>query len=187
MTTVVGLDLSLSITGFARIDSDGAYDHQKVRGCNVKKFGEIGRLKKLTLDICSLIGSTKPDLVVLEAPSLGHGRQMAGKFHERAGMWWLVALGVLEFGEATLASVPPATLKAFATSNGRAEKSDMMGAAVKVWPNFYGDDNECDALWLAEMGLCHLGKSDLLAGLDKKQLKALSSANWNLMEGCEEL
>lgn len=183
MITTVGLDLSLTMTGVAKRSSDGSYATDRIKGIDAKRYGELRRLRSISSRITEVIDANTDDLklIVLEAPSLGHGRQMAGKFHERAGLWWMVVSQIMDILRVPIATVPPATLKMFATGSGRAEKSDMMGAAVAVWEDFYGDDNQCDALWLAEMGMCHLGESPLLAKLTAKQRKALNSATWNIV------
>lgn len=53
------------------------------------------------------------------------------------------------------ASVHSTTLKKFATGHGNAKKPDMMAAGkAKGWK--FADDNECDALWIAEYALREL-------------------------------
>jgi Holliday junction resolvasome RuvABC endonuclease subunit len=43
-----------------------------------------------------------------------------------------------------------ATIKKLATGSGRAEKEDVEVAAYTRWAYVPGDDNESDALWIAE-------------------------------------
>lgn len=49
--------------------------------------------------------------------------------------------------------VPAATLKAFATSSGNADKHAMRIAAFKRAGIEFKDDNQCDAWWLRQAGL----------------------------------
>ncbi len=87
-------------------------------------------------------------LIVYEAP------------HFRGGYATDVLVGmatrIQEFGALygiEYTSVHSATLKKFATGDGRASKTDMMKFAKSRWPlQNIQDDNQADALWMAEWG-----------------------------------
>jgi hypothetical protein len=72
-------------------------------------------------------------------------------------------------------TVPAATLKKFATGKGNATKADMRMAWFQRAGFDVRDDNQCDALWLYEIGL-HLLGDDTALPLPKAQTDALASS-----------
>lgn len=48
------------------------------------------------------------------------------------------------------AAIPVGTVKKVATGKSNASKAAMINAAKSRWPGAGDDDNECDALWIAE-------------------------------------
>lgn len=146
---VAGLDLSLVSTGLALISPSGFRTHRiRVEGTG------IIRLRRIAYDIKQRLSGVA--LVVVEGPSYasspGRGQ------HERAGLWWLVQDRLWRHGIAC-AVVPPANLKKYAVGVGggpRASKDAVLLAAARRWPDFNGQNDEADALWLAAMGLDHL-------------------------------
>ncbi len=80
--------------------------------------------------------------------------------HHRGGAATFVALGLITELQAFAAeqevevmNVHSATLKKFATGNGRASKEDMLRNA-REYGYFTDDDNEADAALLLEYTLC---------------------------------
>lgn len=49
--------------------------------------------------------------------------------------------------------IPVGTVKKYATGKGNAQKDAMIAATVARWPDWRGDDNEADAIWVALAGL----------------------------------
>ena len=49
--------------------------------------------------------------------------------------------------------IPVGTVKKYATGKGNAQKDAMVAATVARWPDWRGDDNEADAIWVALAGL----------------------------------
>lgn len=49
------------------------------------------------------------------------------------------------------AGVPVASVKRHATGKGNAQKGAMIEAVKRLLPNFTGDDNEADAIWIADL------------------------------------
>lgn len=47
----------------------------------------------------------------------------------------------------------PTEIKKHATGKGNANKAKMLAAARVKWPQFKGDDNEADALWLLDLAM----------------------------------
>lgn len=69
-------------------------------------------------------------------------------------------------------SLPPASLKKYATGSGNASKTDMALAAFKRGGREFKDDNQCDAWWLWVAAMDHLGSP--VFDLPKVQREALS-------------
>ena len=150
MTTVLGIDVSLTATGLAAVTSDGF---------TVTTVGSVGkrgdslaarerRIDRLVRDISQFIENW-PDfeLAVIEGPSI---MSKGGSNWDRAWLWGEVvqALG----GEYT-AVAAPATVKRWAAGKGNADKAAVAVGVARLWPQFEcGSDNEADALALASMG-----------------------------------
>lgn len=168
---VIGLDLSLTATGM----SDGATTWLvRSTGHNGDDLStRQGRLEQLRTDIAGHI--QPPTLVILEGPSLGQGRQSGT--HDRAGLWWLVVDELLTTAGVQVVEVPPAALKKYATGKGNANKGSVIDATARRFPDVDtgADDNRCDALWLAAMGI------DYLTGVSvvpQAQREGLSRVRW---------
>lgn len=144
---VIGCDLSLSGTGL------GSNAGWTVTLKPPAKLRGHERMAWLLEQIASYTRGA--DLVVIEGPSYGSQAGQAGH-HERAGLWWLVTHRLWVAGQ-PLAVAPPKSVKKFATGNGNAGKDSMMLAAARRFPDFDGDNNACDALFLAALGADHLG------------------------------
>lgn len=147
---VVGLDLSLTSTGVARLDTRGTELFTAALKPGERR--DWARRDWLLdaidghLDVCSL--------VVVEGIAYG---SRFGKPHERAGLWWLVADQVRKRG-VELAAAAPKSVKKYATDSGDATKAQMVAAARRSFPLFDGGNDEADALWLAEMGAHRLNR-----------------------------
>jgi Holliday junction resolvasome RuvABC endonuclease subunit len=150
---VLGLDLSLTGTGIARIGGDGVELLTTVRPG--KRTGHE-RLQYI-LDAIGQ-GSTyqQLDLVVIEGPSYGSQGGQQGH-HERAGLWWLVTHGLYAVGRSYAVVAPKARAK-YATGNGNDGKPAVLAAVRERYGHLaeVHNDNEADALALAAMGVDYL-------------------------------
>lgn len=72
--------------------------------------------------------------------------------------------------------VPPATLKAYATGKGNADKTAMAIAALKRAGREFADDNQCDAFWLRAAGLDWYGCPEF--EVPKAQRDRLAKVTW---------
>lgn len=151
---VIGLDLSLSATGYAGPDGTKVIKSTGHKGDTLDQRAE--RLCHLRDEIFEAIEGWQPELVTVEAPSIGQARGSSGAVHDRSGLWWLVIGRLIEVG-APVIEVPPATLKKYVTGKGNAQKPDMRMEIFKRFAVDIRDDNEADAFALRALGLDLLG------------------------------
>lgn len=162
MSTVIGLDLSLTSTGYAVI-----VDGELVEVSTIKSKGRRGmtvrdtafRLDQIASDIGVVIDHHLPDLAVIEAPSFN---SKGGSGHERAGLWWQVASSLMFAYGAQVCTVAPTTRAKYLSGSGRAGKDVVLAHAIHTYvkpsgPRITGDD-EADAVGLADMGARLLGE-----------------------------
>lgn len=176
---VVGLDLSLTSTGYAVIDADNT-PHVRT-GTIVSKGAKDATLRQRSDRSRSLLRKVldvalRADLVVIEGPSFGQSRQSGT--HDRAGLWWLVVDELLHSGlSAEVVEVPPATLKTYATGKGNASKDQVLAAVVRryIQVDVAGND-DADALVLAAMGARFLGQP--IDDMPQTHLRAMEKVAW---------
>lgn len=186
MTTVSGLDLSLTGTGYARItDPDKAVPTwwcqtrtSKALPVDDRAWPAVRtRLRVLADQILVDVYHDSPDLLVLEGPSLGSSG--AGTW-DRAGLWWLVYDGLVR-QQQRVAVVPPSNVKTYATGKGGgadASKDSVLLAVSRRYKDApIHNNNEADALVLAAMGARHLG-SPVEASLPQTHLRAMPGCQW---------
>lgn len=169
-TRVVGIDLSLSSTGIATGDETTTHGHSLPKDADIRARAE--RIVWITEE-CRLV-STKADIVVIEGFSFGSPQGAT----EAGGLGWQVRLMLLD-ERVPFAIVPPSTLKKFATGKGNAGKDDMkLAAQSRLGLTFTGNGSgdRCDARWLQEMGLHHLGAPTV--DLPAVNLEALTKVAW---------
>lgn len=114
------------------------------------------------------------DLTVIEGFSFGSPQGAT----EAGGLGWIIRLALHEHS-IPFAIVAPATLKKFATGKGNAGKDDMkLAAQSRLGVTFTGtgSGDRCDARWLQEMGLHHLGAPTV--ELPAVNLSALAKVEW---------
>jgi crossover junction endodeoxyribonuclease RuvC len=150
MPVVIGLDLSLTATGYAGPDGTALITSTGHKGDTLAQRAK--RLDNIVFRLC--VHTSRADVVFVEAPSLGQQRQ--GGTHDRSGLWWLVVDALLQRGTDVI-EVPPATLKKYVTGKGNATKADMRVAVLKRFDVDLRDDNEIDAFALRALGLDLLG------------------------------
>lgn len=175
MSRVLGLDLSLTATGLALIDTPGgAVVDTWTHGTKPGSTTLGGRLYRLADIVHQITCLDDVELAVVEGPSLGQ-RAQAGTF-ERAGLWWLAIAGLIERG-VRVVEVPPSTLKRYATGKGNASKDAVLLAVARRYPHVDVQSNdEADALVLAAMGARHLGSP--IDDLPKAHLAAMDAVAW---------
>ena len=173
--TVLGLDLSLTATGL----SDGVTTWLlPSRGKSGDDLATRGR-RLSAIRSAVLLWARDVHLVVIEQPA--YSRQ-TGHMHDRSGLWWLVVADLLERA-VPVAEIAPSALKKYATGKGNAGKGAIVDATARRFPDVdtgSGDDNRCDALWLAAMGLEHLTGSGCVPAAHRAALQAV---RWPAVHG----
>lgn len=141
MPRIMGLDLSLSETGFA------TPEHLGVLKTPAKKFSGPKRLVEIRDLLLHLLREHQTEVVLLENYSFGSKNKRE----------WLGELGgvirVMLYEEGIpYVEVSPNTLKMYATGHGNAAKAEVISAARERLGYSGFNDNEADALWLRALG-----------------------------------
>lgn len=186
---VLGLDLSLSSPGAARVYADKrvrTYRHPAPLPEHATWHQRAARIRDHVAWIRDHI-QVSTALVVIEAPALGVN--MPGQ-HELAGNWWAVyamlARVVTATGPLPIGRISPTTLKARIAGHGHADKAAMQRAVVRLYPgqglHTVGND-EIDAVALATLGVAKLASihgRELWDGpwLDARALAIATTGDW---------
>lgn len=159
MTTVLGLDLSLTSTGLALVE-DGELTAWHCIKSGGKKTATIEQTSERIDKIVSEVYETAHawtglgdfpeavDLAVIEAPSFGSKN---GSAHERGGLWWGVA-SMLRICDAPMLKLAPTSRAKFITGSGRADKHDVLKLARQRWHMDIPNHDVADAAGLAQWG-----------------------------------
>lgn len=174
MTTIVGIDPSLTSLGLAAI-MDGAI----VSTATVTSKGHTtdtlvqraARQLSILEKVMTFVNDYRPDLVVIEGPSFG---SVNGHPHDRSGLWWGMVSRLLQ-DYYLVVEIPPSCRMKYATGKGQAKKDIVLAAVIKRYPDADITGNDvADATILAAMGSRNLGvpvEESLplthLAGMDK--------------------
>lgn len=168
---VSGLDLSMTETGWAAT-APVAHTGECLAETGVIKPKEARDLRLPEITSRVVEAAYDSDLVLIEgylnrSMSAGITGMVQGAVRTA-----LIEAG-LKYG-----TVPPATLKMFATGRGGASKTDMAVAAFKRGGLEFRNDNECDAWWLWVAANQWLDQPVL--AMPKRQVEALDKIQ---MEG----
>jgi Holliday junction resolvasome RuvABC endonuclease subunit len=162
---VTGLDLSIAAPGVAHTVEGDVCTH-------LIKPREKGDLRLNEISGAIVRYADDSDLVLIEGylnRSMSAG--ITGMVHGA------VRVALIEKG-LKYATLPPSSLKKYATGRGGASKTDMAVAAFKRGRVEFTNDNECDAWWLWVAANEHLGNPVFY--LPKVQREALDKIK---MEG----
>lgn len=159
---ILGLDLSITGTGIASADGTA-------RTVDLRKHTGDGRLGIILGCVTDELEHGIDLAIVEDLPTHARAAGITGMVHGVV-RWALIDAGV------PYALITPATLKQYATGKGNADKTAMALAAYKRAGAEFGDDNQCDAWWLRQAGLHHLGTPEL--ELPAAQVAALLKVRW---------
>lgn len=174
MTSVIGLDISLTSTGYSGFGSTGTFT-SKLKG--------VERLDDLAIQLRNYLLSAPNDVVlIIEGYSFGSRASQAHAIGEIGGVMRLEAFRA---GIAYV-EVPPTCRAKFATGRGNASKNEVISAISArtgiTWSG-KGADDEADAWILEEMALVKLGRERF--EWPKVNLEALDKVDWAPLTGTE--
>jgi crossover junction endodeoxyribonuclease RuvC len=165
---VVGVDGSLTSSGYAFF-----LDSQLVTGrIRPKALRGAERLKYLASAFEDIFFRADADFLALEGYSMGSKGSRVFHIGELGGVLKLVAIR----REMRILTIPPSSVKVFATGNGRAEKDDVIRAIEANWGVRVDQHDQADAFVLLQMGIA-FGNRRVYRQYPEQRRRAL--------EGCE--
>lgn len=175
---VLGLDLSLTGSGWCRIDpSLDLVDYGEVITKPDQFKTRRGRITYIALEIAHQIirCPTKQTFVFIEGYSFSKKTTSVVQLGELGGV-----IRVLVFSKTKLDAIeiPNTSLKKFITGSGQGKKEDLKLASYKKYNKKYHIDfegksnNKCDAFCIAVMGLALLGLTDKHTLTEKEAIKS---------------
>jgi Holliday junction resolvasome RuvABC endonuclease subunit len=173
--TVIGIDTSITGTGLA--SSRGwtetvGYTNKKAPFTKLPHPQRLTAMRQLLADILQQVG--EPALAVLETPAPS---RTGGGAHERAWLWWEV-YRALTNREIPVGLVSTNQRMLYATGKGQADKTKIVDAVARRWPDWStdGDDNRADAVVLMAAGRDWLGHP--VCPMPKPNRVAVERAVW---------
>jgi crossover junction endodeoxyribonuclease RuvC len=173
----IGLDLSLTHTGFAIVDADGeVLDSGVIKSKPVgdKPLSETNRIVKIAEDIvCKIderLPAENPKLVVIEG--LAFMARNTTSLVQLSGLNYLVRVMLAQL-KWPFMIVAPTTLKKFITGSGKGDKDKMLMTVYKKYGFEAIDNNANDAYALAVCGLAVLGHPIITLGVPQNEVVAL--------------
>lgn len=158
MTSIVGIDMSLTSTGLARVTYGAGQwvteTHSRTSKGKLKDTITMrhARIRGIASDVHEWASGAA--LAVIEGPSFG---SRGGSPVDRYGLWWRV-VGRLVDAEIPVVVCPPQTRAKFASGRGNDDKAAVAVAVSKMWPDAeIANSDEADALALGSAGACLLG------------------------------
>lgn len=164
MTKILGLDLSLTATGYAYNEEVVGVFRSKAKGA--RRLAELqDAVRELAYEV---------DIVVLE----GYSYASTNQGHQIGELGGVIRLALWRH-RVPYVEVPPAKLKKFATGKGNADKDAVLAAAIRRF-GFEGDDNNAADAWiLRAMGLAEYSA---WGSATEYQQEVLRSIEWPLLE-----
>lgn len=169
---IIGLDLSLTSTGYSVDGSTGAI--------SVKSKDAL-RLREIKNEILDIALDKSVNAAILEGYAFAARNSQAHKIGELGGV---IRLALFD-SNIPYVEVPPTSRAKFATGRGNAAKTEVISAVSArtgiIWTG-KGADDMCDAWLLEEMGWTALGMGHY--DWPKSSLDALKNVDWSpLTEG----
>ena len=165
----MGLDLSLSSTGYSSNESVGVI---------TSKTNGVERLIEISESILKLVTDLNVDVVLIEGYSFASRSGQAFSIGELGGV---VRVALTKIKKPFI-EIPPTCRAKFATGKGNASKNEVVSAISArtgiIWSNPGGDD-KCDAWVLEQMGLAYLQLSQY--DWPEANLSALQKVDWKIL------
>jgi crossover junction endodeoxyribonuclease RuvC len=151
---IIGLDLSLTATGWAQYDGGFQYGTLKDKMHHGESTDD--RLMRLEDIIITAVWHGLPEMLVMEGLSYGSNDASA---QERAALHFFIRR---HFRNCKIPIIvcAPSTLKKFVTGKGNSEKNIMIREVFRRWGIEAANDNEADAVALAAVGACLVGQME---------------------------
>lgn len=168
--TIAGIDPSLTSTGIAIADN-GIFTTHRIQSKGSKTATWDQRRDRLA-DMATRIAGQIPSesLVVIESPSYA---SVGGSSHDRSGLWWMIYDRLATRG-CTLIPVAPTQRMKYATGKGRADKDQVLAAAIKRYPHIAITGNDvADAVLFMAIG-CRIDGTPIEDNLPKTHIDALA-------------
>lgn len=164
---VLGLDLSLTGTGYCVSSTHGEYEIWNTISAKASIRGPH-RLFIIRSGIERLLDQYDPVLVCLE----GYADHAKGRTFQLGELGGVVRLLLWERGIDYL-EPKPTTVKKFLTDNGNAKKDLMILKAFQRFNREFSSNDECDAFALGLIGLTYLGYREPETPYERKSVKEL--------------
>ena len=165
---VVGLDASLTSTGYAFF-----LDNELVSGrIRAKELRGAKRLDFLVERVEEIFSRANADFLALEGYSMGSKGSRVFHIGELGGALKLVAIR----RKMRILTIPPTSVKVFATGNGRAEKEDVIRGIETNWGYQIDKHDMADAFVILQMGI---------AFANRKVYRRYPEVRRRALEGCE--
>jgi crossover junction endodeoxyribonuclease RuvC len=154
MTTIIGLDLSLTAPGYFRRDALGHIEN------GVWKQTAVGmpRMNAIAKKVISLIPLGEEDQTLVVIEGFAYGAKGAA-IYEIGGLGYIVRYALWHRGVQYVEVAPP-TLKKYICGKGNVNKNIVIREVYKRWNVNAEDDNAADAFVLGRIGMN-------LAGIDQ--------------------
>ena len=163
---VVGLDPSLTSTGWARMDGPSREVGRILTG-SLRGVARLQAILNKVIRICA-----GADLVLLEGYAYGRANQA----HQLGELGGVIRLG-LHQKQIPWIEVPPKCVKKLATGAGNAKKEAVLAEAVRRLDYRGASTDEADALWLLQFALIHYALPGA-AELPKSHLAYMDEVDW---------
>src|SRR5208337_2480042 len=171
---VLGLDLSLTGTGWVRWGSEYQWDSGLIDTDKLVGLDRMDYILKQIMNIIELPNGWLPSeiLVVMEDFSFA---SKGSSLFQIAGLGYIIRHW-LWTQEIPFVLVPPTVLKKFVGGAGNIDKNLMLLKTYKLWGQEFSDDNICDAYGLSRIGRAIIGWDTELHAYQKEALKQLDKS-----------
>ena len=167
MSTVIGLDLSLTGSAIAAINLEtgdlATAVHRSPAPADDSLGAHVQRHRELVDGIVAQTLACNPALVVVEGLQFSV-KEKDSSLTRRGFLWWAVTEGLVR-GGAPIVEVAPSQIKQFATEKGNASKSEVVAAYATAWPDATRGSNvqdRADAAFAAALGTAWLRRGEVL-------------------------